>query len=266
MKIVDVSHHQGTINWTAAAQEVDLAILRVQDGSSVRDRKYKENVIGCKANQVPFGNYAFCRFASVNDARKEAQDFWERGDKHAGFWAADVEVKTMRDMRAGTQAFMDELRHLGARKVGLYVGHHMYKPFGADKVRADFVWIPRYSTKKPDYPCDLWQYTDNGRVAGVSGPIDLNRLNSDKPLSFFLNPITAASTPGTYRIFTGTFSSDESAEAAAIKMEKVTGFKTFAKEKRVWTGTFSTKEAAEDGRDVISRKVGMNPQIRQEGK
>ena len=45
---------------------------------------------------------------------------------------ADVEVKTMDDMRAGTQAFIDELCQLGAKKVGLYVDHHMYAPFGCE--------------------------------------------------------------------------------------------------------------------------------------
>ena len=44
---------------------------------------------------------------------------------------ADVEVKTMDDMRAGTQAFIDELCQLGV-KVGLYVDHHMYAPFGCE--------------------------------------------------------------------------------------------------------------------------------------
>lgn len=266
MKIVDISHHQGTINWAAAAKELDLAILRVQDGSSVQDRTYSQNTAGCKANNIPFGNYAFCRFVSIDDAKKEAQDFWNRGDKNAFFWIADVEVKTMEDMRAGTQAYLDELRRLGAKKVGLYTGHHTYKAFDADQVDADFVWLPRYSSQKPDYPCDLWQYTDNGRLAGVSGPVDLSRLNSGKTLAFFLNTITAASTPGTYRIFTGTFSTDESAEAAADTIKKVTGFHTFSKDKRVWTGTFQSREAAEAGRNLIAHKVGLNPQIRHENK
>ncbi|PGS85984.1 N-acetylmuramoyl-L-alanine amidase, partial [Bacillus anthracis] len=35
-------------------------------------------------------------------------------------------------MRAGTQAFIDELCKLGAKKVGLYVDHHMYAPFGCE--------------------------------------------------------------------------------------------------------------------------------------
>lgn len=241
--------------------------MRVQDGSRVRDLKYSEYVNGCKENNIPFGNYAFCRFVSINDAKKEAQDFWARGDKAAAFWAADVEVKTMENMLAGTQAFIDELRRLGAKKTGLYVGHHTYKLFDADKVKADFVWIPRYSSKKPDYPCDLWQYTDSGRLAGVSGPVDLNRLNSSKSLLFFVHAdAAAASAPGTYRIFTGTFSTDESAKAAASKMEKETGFKAFVQDKRVWTGTFSSKEAAEAGRDLIDRKMGMNPRIRDENK
>lgn len=49
--------------------------------------------------------------------QKEAQNFWNRGDKNAKFWVADVEVQTMVDMQGGTQAFIDELRRLGAKKL-----------------------------------------------------------------------------------------------------------------------------------------------------
>lgn len=90
----------------------------------------------------------------------------------------------MNDMRAGTQAFIDELRRLGAQKVGLYVGHHMYAPFGMANVKSDFVWIPRYGGNKPAYPCDIWQYTETGNVPGI-GKCDLNQLIGSKPLSWF---------------------------------------------------------------------------------
>lgn len=184
--IIDVSHHQGVIDWAAARREVALAILRVQDGSTTIDRQYAANAAGCKKNNIPFGNYAFCRFVSVNDAKVEARDFWERGDHDALFWVADVEVKTMSDMRTGTQAFIDELRRLGAKKVGLYVGHHTYAAFEAANVKADFRWIPRYSKNKPAFPCDLWQYTESGKMAGIKGNVDLNRLNGSKTLEWFL--------------------------------------------------------------------------------
>ncbi|MBC6972970.1 N-acetylmuramoyl-L-alanine amidase [Bacillus sp. Xin] len=183
--IVDISKWNGNINWSVAAPLLDLAIARVQDGSNYVDPMYKSYVASMKSHGVPFGNYAFCRFVSIADAKKEARDFWNRGDKDALFWVADVEVKTMGDMVAGSQAFIDELYRLGAKKVGFYVGHHMYSKFGMSKVKADFTWIPRYGGNKPAYPCDIWQYTETGHVNGI-GKCDLNKLVGDKPLSWFI--------------------------------------------------------------------------------
>lgn len=184
--IADISKWNGDINWDIAAGQLDLAIARVQDGSNYVDPLYKGYAEQMKVRNIPFGNYAFCRFVSENDARVEARDFWARGDKAAKFWVADVEVTTMDNMQAGTQAFIDELRRLGAEIVGLYVGHHKYEEFGAKNINCDFVWIPRYGEKKPAYPCDLWQYTETGNVPGI-GKCDINRLNGNKPLEFFTN-------------------------------------------------------------------------------
>ncbi|PFU94045.1 N-acetylmuramoyl-L-alanine amidase [Bacillus anthracis] len=183
-QIVDISKWNGNINWPVAKQYLDFVIARVQDGSNYVDPLYKGYVQAMKQHNIPFGNYAFCRFVSIADAKKEAQDFWSRGDKSATVWVADVEVKTMNDMRAGTQAFIDELYRLGAKKVGLYVGHHMYAPFKMANVKCDFVWIPRYGGNKPAYPCDIWQYTETGNVPGI-GKCDLNELIGSKSLAWF---------------------------------------------------------------------------------
>ncbi|ASZ17541.1 MULTISPECIES: GH25 family lysozyme [Bacillus] len=191
--IVDISKWNGDINWDIAAPQLDFVIARVQDGSNYVDPLYKNYVQAMKARNIPFGNYAFCRFVSVEDARIEARDFWNRGDKNATVWVADVEVKTMNDMRAGAQAFIDELRRLGAKKVGLYIAHHMYDPFGMANVNCDFVWIPRYGGNKPAYPCDIWQYTEIGNVAGI-GKCDLNKLMGNKPLVWFTNQTVEQST------------------------------------------------------------------------
>jgi GH25 family lysozyme M1 (1,4-beta-N-acetylmuramidase) len=182
--IIDISKWNGNIDWDTAKSDIDFIIARVQDGSNYVDPMYKVYIEAMKYRDIPFGNYAFCRFVSEDDARKEAQDFWNRGDKKATVWVADVEVKTMANMRSGTQAFIDELRKLGAEKVGLYVGHHMYEPFGMGNVNCDFVWIPRYGGNKPNYPCDIWQYTETGYVDGI-GKCDLNSLVGSKGLEYF---------------------------------------------------------------------------------
>lgn len=186
-KIADFSHHQGNVDWSKASKELDLAIIRVQYGSTTIDREYKKYVAECKKYNVPFGHYAYCLFVSAKDAIVEAEDFHKRADKDALFLVADVEqqtTKTAKEMAPATQAFIDTLKAKGW-KVGLYSGHHTYEPLGMSKVKADFVWIPRYGTTKPAFDCDLWQYTETGKMAGVPGNIDLNRLTGSKPLSYF---------------------------------------------------------------------------------
>jgi len=76
----------------------------------------------------------------------------------------------MGDMRTGINAYIDELRKMGAKKVGVYIAHHLYREFNLDLSKADAVWIPHYGknngqvTSKPQFPCDLHQYTDKGKL------------------------------------------------------------------------------------------------------
>jgi N-acetylmuramoyl-L-alanine amidase len=106
-------------------------------------------------------------------------------------------------------------------------------------------------------------------VCYITNPNEVAYLkkNVDQIAKDFAEAITgkvqAATTPGTYRIYTGTFDTDAKAEAAAIKIAEL-GFKAFFKDKRAWTGTFSTREAAEKARVTITAEYGYNPKIRKE--
>ena len=193
--IIDISHHQPSnrIDWAHAAKEVALMIIRVQYGSLTIDREYKKHVANCKKYGIPYAHYAYARFVNVNDAKVEAKDFLDRIDKEAKFLVLDVEELTTpkNQIVDASQTFIDSCKGAGW-KTGLYTGHHFYKPNGMDKVKADFLWIPRYGDNrgtpdaKPDYPCDLWQYTDKGRVSWYGGNLDLNQLNSSKNLEWFI--------------------------------------------------------------------------------
>ncbi|MGG1343865.1 GH25 family lysozyme [Bacillus toyonensis] len=187
-KIVDLSYHNGDINFEVAGQFLDLAILRVQYGSRKVDSKYHEYVEGCEANGIPHAAYAYGCYVSVADAVIEANDFMNRTSSNAKFLVLDVEDDTLDscgadDLAKATQVFIDTCRAAGW-KVGLYVSHHMYASYGLQDVQADFLWIPRYG-RQPAYDCDLWQYTEDGYVEGIDGNVDINQLNSDKSLEWF---------------------------------------------------------------------------------
>lgn len=187
MAIVDISHHQpsSAINYNTFAKQLDFAIVRVQYGSLTEDREYKNHLRELQKRGVSCGVYAWIRGVSKADMRKEARDFYNRAKSfNPTFWFLDVEEKSMSDMRGGTSAFVDELRKHTNTKVGLYIAHHLYNPFNLNVKEADAVWIPRYPYK-PQFPCDLHQFNEHGRLNGYNGDLDLNKIISNKSLSYF---------------------------------------------------------------------------------
>lgn len=192
--IIDISHHQdpNKINYDKLAKQVDLAIIRTQYGSRTLDRHYKTHHREFQKRGVPTACYAWVRGVSIADMRVEARDFYNRTKEfNPTFWFLDVEEKSMSDMRTGISAYVAQLRKLGAKKIGIYIAHHLYKDFNLNLSEVDAVWIPHYGVNngkvnsKPAYPCDIHQYTSCGRLDGYDGNLDLNRLTGTKPLKFF---------------------------------------------------------------------------------
>lgn len=192
--IIDISHHQepSKINYDVLAKQIKLAIIRTQYGSKVVDRHYKTHHRELQSRGIPTACYAWVRGVSIEDMQTEATNFYNRTKEfNPTFWFLDVEEESMPNMRMGISAYVRKLRELGVKKVGAYIGHHLYKQFNLKVDEFDAVWIPRYGrndgtfNSSPEYPCDIHQFTDRGKLAGYGGHLDLNRLTGTKPLEYF---------------------------------------------------------------------------------
>ena len=76
LKIIDVSKHQGKIEWKTVKDYIDGAIIRVGYGSDIPsqdDAFFKENVESCIKYGIPFGVYLYSYAKSINTAKSEAQ-------------------------------------------------------------------------------------------------------------------------------------------------------------------------------------------------
>lgn len=205
MKIADISKWQGNVDWDKARKELELVIFRASCGSSI-DSKFLANVAACG---VPFGVYHYVKAGTADESRAEARFFVECVRKAAhqpNFYIADIEYETQTETttEAVCVAFLEELRSLGCKKIGLYINTR-YKWAGKAIAMCDIMWVPRYGKNTgdipgdpylPKYPCDLWQYTSKGTLAGVKGDVDLNILYGDKPLEYFTEK--EGETPMTY--------------------------------------------------------------------
>ena len=67
---IDVSSHQGNINWNAVSKTgIDFAIIRVGYGdnwTSQDDSKFLDNARGCAENNIPYGIYLYSYATKVN--------------------------------------------------------------------------------------------------------------------------------------------------------------------------------------------------------
>lgn len=196
-EVVDISKWNTGINWDVFAPQLGLCICRVQYGSKKIDELYNSHVANLEKRGVPHAAYAYGCFISIVDAKVEAKDFLARVNPRAKFLVLDVEDDTekamedagnLKDIAAASQAFIDVLKAAGWR-VGFYVSHHMYGKYNLQSVKADFYWIPRYSTQAPNFHCDLWQYADGetgGWMDGV-GKVDRNRLMNGRTIEWLIN-------------------------------------------------------------------------------
>ena len=173
--IVDVSHHNGNIDWDTARNYIHFAIVRVQDGKSTLDRKLSRNVAACERLGIPYYLYGYYRNGGATEAQLMLSRAKSAGAKSVLGYVCDLEEKGY--SKSGVKAFMGALPK--DLKNGLYIAHHLYSSYGTG-YGEDWVWIPRYGANtgkpilQPAYACDLWQFTSNGTVPGIGGVVDCN--------------------------------------------------------------------------------------------
>lgn len=201
-KIADISKYQGDVDWGRASKELLFCILRASVGFE-KDTKFDRNAVECKRFGVPFHVYHYLKALDEDAARQEAVVFHQAATHTAPlFYVVDCEddgITMLEAQRSGAAhdivtTFVNELKRLtgGVARVAVYIGNHLYRTWNLDYASFAYVWIPKYGVNngnpgtRPVYPCDLWQYTSEGVLDGVSGSVDLNLICGDKPLSFFL--------------------------------------------------------------------------------
>ena len=187
---IDVSKHQGTINWDAVAADpsVQFAILRAGYGryESQVDAKWARNYAECKRLRIPVGAYWYSYATTPADAASEGRLFakvlaGKQFEYPVYFDQEDGSVPAAH-RTACALAFFDAL---GAEWYKGYYSYTSWMPsvdLGSIRQHCDTVWLADYRAS-PDQTIqrDMHQYTSSGTVAGIGGRVDCNRAYVDFP-------------------------------------------------------------------------------------
>lgn len=184
---VDVSHHNGPINWAQVKNEgITFAYIKSTEGTSHIDRNYKANYKNARQYGINAGTYHFYTFAM--DGKMQAQHFIRNAkiNKTDLIPAIDVEhspVNMYSDDKAYIKMVTDELIKL-ERELYFYYGVHpiiytnkdCYQLYIVNNFPENFIWMSDLHNEPTikDDEWVIWQFSHTGNINGVMGDIDLN--------------------------------------------------------------------------------------------
>ncbi len=181
---VDVSYYQGDIAWSRVHRAgVQFAFIRVSDGSTINDTKFQTNWTGAKRAGVLRGAYQFFR---PEESPLDQANVLVRALRTSGAGelppVIDIEVTgglPLATVVANARVWIEHVRsQLGVEPI-VYTNPGMWGWRNPDELGKQLLWLAHYTEACPRVPppwarWTFWQYTENGRVDGIDGPVDLD--------------------------------------------------------------------------------------------
>jgi lysozyme len=183
---IDVSYYQGDISWPRVARAgIKFAFIRAADGTDIIDTKFEANWRGARAAKIPRGVYQYFRPNVSPIAQADVVIAMLR--KHGmGELPPVIDVEDplglpLATVAANAKLWVDRIRKELHVEPIVYTNPGMWGFRGAPELATQTLWIAHYTQTCPLIPppwtrWKLWQYSDNGRVDGISGPVDLDVL------------------------------------------------------------------------------------------
>ena len=199
---IDVSKHNGSIDWEQVKKSgIQFAIIRAgnrgygEAGNMVEDPYFVQNMNGAIANGIKVGVYYFSQAITVEEAIQEAeatlrmiQDNGFAGklslpiviDTEAAGGRADSMTKEQRT--TVVKAFCERIKQAGYTPMVYANKSWLKNNLIMSELEQYEVWVAHYvKTDDPinnptDYDgrFEIWQYTSEGSVPGISGNVDID--------------------------------------------------------------------------------------------
>lgn len=188
--LIDVSKHQGTIDWNKVKNAgIEGAIIRCGYGSDIPsqdDGQFKRNVEECIRLGIPFGVYLYSYAKSIDEAKSEAAHVLRLIAPYKNKLSYPVyldleEQGTENGCIERACVFGDIIENEGLW-CGIYANEYWFNHYIGNGLDRFTKWVAKYSDTFPNVNnVDIWQYSSKGHIDGISGNVDVNKRYRDIP-------------------------------------------------------------------------------------
>jgi GH25 family lysozyme M1 (1,4-beta-N-acetylmuramidase) len=182
---VDVSHWEGTIDWSTAAGAIGFAYFKCTDGIKLVDSQFEQNRGGVSTVGIPHAPYHY--YQPTLDPLVQAEHFIRTAGTDYPRYIVDIESPDrIFDSAARLQAFLQQVEHLTTRKPAIYTSagywNEFIQPTPAWASQYDLV-VAHYTTQHaPTLPhgwdhWTIWQFSEHFWFPGCLETADGNWFN-----------------------------------------------------------------------------------------
>lgn len=189
---IDVSKYQTNIDWaTVKASGIEFVIIRVgyrgsATGVLVEDPYFKQHIKGATEAGLKVGVYFFTQAITKAEAVEEASMALALTEGYNLAYPIFIDTERVSgnarannlDKATRTEivdAFCKTIQNAG-KKAGVYASKSWYNnQLNTSKLDNYCIWVAQYNTTCTyEGRYSIWQYTETGKVPGISGYVDLN--------------------------------------------------------------------------------------------
>lgn len=190
---IDVSHHNGNIDWNKVKGQIDFAILKLGNSGDNKkfwlDDKFESYYNDCKRLGIPIGVYVYSYTNSIENAKLAGQAVAEYLKNkflelpvYIDMEDKEIKVEGREKLTDLVIAFNTEIEKAG-RWAGVYANRDWFDNYlNKDEIKRRYTtWIATYTSGTDKYKgeYDIWQNSSNGHINGINGNVDTNYMYRD---------------------------------------------------------------------------------------
>ena len=185
--LIDVSEHNGVIDWEKVMPHIEGAILRCGYGSDYEhqdDACFKRNADECTRLGIPFGVYIYSYAKTIDRIKSEAAHVLRLIKPYKLSYPVylDLEEPGLEEGAVIRARVFGDIIEKAGYWCGIYANLNWWENYlpGLDRFTK---WVAQYY-KECEYTgshLDIWQYTSKGNVPGIKGNVDMNECYRDLP-------------------------------------------------------------------------------------
>lgn len=182
---IDVSHHQGVVDWErVAGDDIEFAYVKATEGGDFTDRQFTRNWKEAGRVGIDRGAYHFFTLCRAGDV--QARHFLDLLPDDAALPpAVDLELKGNCSARPADkvvqrelQAFLDAVEAATGQRTLLYVGDEWERRYPVRDRLDRPLWHRRFLRRPNVDGWVVWQVSGFAHVDGIDGDVDLDVMRS----------------------------------------------------------------------------------------